>query len=95
MSQEEFNLWLRSSYSGAFYVSGHKFEKTETDDVRVDNGIFKRDEAAQLYRMLTTKNPIIQLNAWLAILERNGTLLWLLLGVSFILMLLVIVRIKR
>ena len=95
MSQEEFNLWLRSSYSGAFYVAGHKFEKTETDDVRVDNGLFKRDEAAQLYRMLTSKNPITQLNAWLAILERNGTLLWLLLGVSFILMLLVMVRIKR
>jgi len=95
LSQEEFNLWLRSSYSGAFYVAGHKFEKTETDDVRVDNGLFKRDEAAQLYRMLTSKNPIAQLNAWLAILERNGTLLWLLLGVSFILMLLVIIRIKR
>ena len=95
MSQEEFNLWLRSSYSGAFYVAGHKFEKTETDDVRVDNGLFKRDEAAQLYRMLTSKNPITQLNVWLAILERNGTLLWLLLGVSFILMLLVIIRIKR
>jgi len=86
---------LRSSYSGAFYVAGHKFEKTETDDVRVDNGLFKRDEAAQLYRMLTSKNPITQLNAWLAILERNGALLWLLLGVSFILMLLVIIRIKR
>jgi len=95
LSQEEFNLWLRSSYSGAFYVAGHKFEKTETDDVRVDNGLFKRDEAAQLYRMLTSKNSITQLNAWLAILERNGTLLWLLLGVSFILMLLVIIRIKR
>jgi len=76
-------------------VAGHKFEKTETDDVRVDNGLFKRDEAAQLYRMLTSKNPITQLNAWLAILERNGALLWLLLGVSFILMLLVIIRIKR
>jgi len=95
LSQEEFNLWLRSSYSGAFYVAGHKFEKTETDDVRVDNGLFKRDEAAQLYRMLTSKNPITQLNVWLAILERNGTLLWLVLGVSFILMLLVIIRIKR
>ena len=76
-------------------MAGHKFEKTETDDVRVDNGLFKRDEAAQLYRMLTSKNPITQLNAWLAILERNGALLWLLLGVSFILMLLVIIRIKR
>lgn len=95
MSQEEFNLWLRSSYSGAFYVTGHKFEKTDTDDVRVDNGLFKRDEAAQLYRMLISKNPLTQLNAWLAILERNGTLLWILLGVSFILMLLVIMRIRR
>ncbi|MCJ7506227.1 hypothetical protein MUP05_07155 [Candidatus Bathyarchaeota archaeon] len=28
MSQEEFNLWLKSSYSGAFYIAGHKFEKT-------------------------------------------------------------------
>jgi len=95
LSQEEFSLWLRSRYSGAFYVAGHKFEKTDTDDVRVDNGLFKRDEAAQLYRMLTSKNPLTQLNAWLAILERNGTLLWILLGVSFILMLLVIMRIRR
>lgn len=95
MSQEEFNLWLRSRYSGAFYVVGHKFEKTDTDDVRVDNGLFKRDEAAQLYRMVTSKNPLTQLNAWLAILERSGTLLWILLGISFILMLLVIIRIRR
>lgn len=95
MSQEEFSLWLRSAYSGAFYVAGHKFEKTDTEDVRVDNGLFKRDEAAHLYRMLVSKNPITQLNAWLAILERNGSLLWILLAVSFILMLLVIFRIKR
>jgi len=95
LSQEEFNLWLRSSYSGAFYVAGHKFEKTNTGDVRVDNGLFKKDEAAQLYRMLTSRNPVTQINAWLAILERNGSLLWVLLAVSFILMLLVILRIRR
>jgi len=95
LSQEEFNLWLRSSYSGAFYVAGHKFEKTEKDDIMVDNGLFSRDEAAQLYRMLSSRNPVTQINAWLSILERNGALLWILLAVSFILVLLVIIRIRR
>lgn len=95
LSQEEFNLWLKSSYSGAFYVAGHKFEKTDTDDIRVDSGLFKRDEAAQLYQLLASRNPITQINALLAILERNGMLLWILLGVSFILLLLVIIRVRR
>ena len=95
MSQDEFNLWLRSSYSGAFYVAGHKFEKMDTDDIRVDGGLFKKDEAAQLYRLLASRNPIVQINALLAILERNGMLFWILLGVSFILMLLVVIRVRR
>jgi hypothetical protein len=95
LSQEEFNLWLRSSYSGAFFVAGHKFEKTETDEIRVDGGLFGKDEAAQLYRLLSSRNPIAQINAFLAILERSGMLLWVLLGVSFILMLLIIIRVRR
>lgn len=61
----------------------------------VDNGLFSRDEAAQLYRMLASRNPITQINAWLSILERSGMLLWILLAVSFILVLLVIIRIRR
>jgi len=95
LSQEEFNLWMRSSYSGAFYVAGRKFEKTDTDDIRVDGGPFSKDEAAQLYRLLASRNPVAQINALLAILERNGVLLWILLGVSFVLMLLVIIRVRR
>jgi len=42
LSQEEFNLWLKSAYSGAFYVTGHKFEKTDTDHIRVDRGDFQQ-----------------------------------------------------
>ena len=90
LSQEEFNLWLRSSYSGAFYVGSHKFEKTETDEIRIDGGLFGKDEAAQLYRLLTSRNPMAQINALLSILERNGMLLWMLLGLSLILMLIVL-----
>jgi len=95
LSQEEFNLWLKSAYSGAFYVTGHKFEKTDTDHIRVDGGTFSRDDAAQLHRLLTSRNPITQINALLAILERNGMLLLILLGISFILMLLVVIRVRR
>ena len=98
VSQDEFNLWLRSSYSGAFYVAGHRFEKSDDDDddeVRIDNGAFNRDEAAQIYAMLSSKNPLSQINALLAIVERNGTLLWVLLAVSFLLLALVVIRIRR
>jgi hypothetical protein len=95
LSQEEFNLWLKSNYSGAFYVAGHKFEKTDTEDIRVDGGVFSKDDAAQLYRLLSSRNPITQINALLAILERNGMLLWILLGISFILMLIVLIRVRR
>jgi hypothetical protein len=45
--------------------------------------------------MLASRNPITQINAWLSILERSGMLLWILLAVSFILVLLVIIRIRR
>lgn len=95
MSQDEFNLWLRSSYSGAFYVAGHRFEKSEDDEIRIDNGAFNRDEASQIYAMLSSKNLLSQINALLAILERNGMLLWVLLAVSFLLLALVVIRIRR
>ena len=84
MSQDEFNLWLRSSYSGAFYVAGHKFEKSGANEIRIDSGLFTADEATQLYSMLSSRNPISQINAVFAILERSGTLLWILFIGAFL-----------
>ena len=95
MSQDEFNLWLRSSYSGAFYVAGHKFEKSNVGEIRIDNGLFTRDEAAQIYSMVSSRNPVSQINALFAVLERNGTLLWVLLAVAFLFLALVIIRVRR
>ncbi len=95
MSQEEFNVWLRSSYRGAFHVAGHSFEKGDKEGIRVDNGLFSRDEAAQIYSMLSSRNPLSQINALLAILERNGTLLWVLMIAAFLLLALVVIRIRR
>ncbi|MFH0848230.1 MAG: hypothetical protein V1857_01845 [archaeon] len=88
-------MWLRSTYSGAFYVAGHRFEKSETDQIQIDNGQFTRDEAAQIYSLLNSKNPLNQINALLAILERSGTLLWVLMIAAFLLLALVIIRVGR
>ena len=95
LSQDEFNLWLRSSYSGAFYVAGHKFEKSNAGEIRINNGLFTRDEAAQIYSMVSSRNPVSQINALFAVLERNGTLLWVLLAVAFLFLALVIIRVRR
>jgi hypothetical protein len=95
LSQAEFDLWLRSSYSGAFHVAGHKFEKTKNDEIRIDNGLFTRDEASQIFSLLHSKNPFEHINALIAILERNGTLLWVLVIVAFLLLAVVAIRIRR
>jgi hypothetical protein len=95
LSQAEFELWLRSSYSGAFRIAGHTFEKTKTDEIRIDNGIFTRDEATQICSLLNSRNPFDHLNAVVAILERNGTLLWILLIVAVLLFVVVAIRIRR
>lgn len=95
LSQVEFDLWLRSSYSGAFRVGGHKFEKTKTGEIRIDNGLFTRVEATQVYSLLKSKNPFDHINAPVAILERNGTLLWILVIVALLLLVVVAIRIRR
>ncbi len=95
LSQTEFDLWLRSSYSGPFRIGGHRFEKTEAGEIRIDNGLFSRDEASQICSLLSSKNPFNQMNALLAILERNGTLLWVLIIVAFLLLAVVAIRIRR
>jgi hypothetical protein len=93
--QEEFDLWLSSRYSNPFWVGRHRFEKSITGEIRVDNGVFKRDEAIILFRMLKSHDPFTRLNANFVIWERNRILLVLLVVVTIILLLLVLTRIER
>jgi hypothetical protein len=95
LSQEEFTVWLRSRYNGPFHIGGHRFEKSGSDNIRIDKGLFSREEATQIYRMLNSNNPFDKVNAFLAILERNGTLLWVLVVTAFLILALVIIRIRR
>jgi hypothetical protein len=93
--QEEFDLWVNSKYSNPFWVGHHRFEKTMTGEIRVDNGLFKREEAIILFRMLKSRDPFTRLNANFVIWERNKVLLVLLVIITMILFVLVATRIER
>ena len=95
MLQEEFDVWLSSKYSNPFWVGHHRFEKGVTGEIRVDNGVFRREEAAILFRMLRSRDPFTRLNAKFVIWERNRSLLVLLVIVTLIMLALVIIRIRR
>jgi hypothetical protein len=94
-AQEEFDLWLTSRYSNPFWIRKHRFEKSITGEIRVDNGVFKREEATTLFRMMASHDPFARMNANLVIWERNGSLLVLLLLVAVALLALVVIRIRR
>lgn len=94
-AQEEFDLWLTSKYSNPFWVGRHRFEKTITGEIRVDNGLFRREEAIVVFKMLRSRDPFTRLNAKFVIWERNRSLLVLLLIVTLILLALVVIRIRR
>ncbi|HUK49646.1 MAG TPA: hypothetical protein VLV18_01325 [Terriglobales bacterium] len=66
-----------------------------TGEIRVDNGVFRREEAKILFRMLNSRDPFTRLNANFVIWERNRILLALLVIVTTILLVLMITRIER
>jgi hypothetical protein len=93
--REEFELWLTSKYSNPFWIGHHRFEKSITGEIRVDNGVFNREEAIILFRMLKSRDPFTRLNANFVIWERNRSLLILLVVVTIILIALVAIRVRR
>jgi len=95
MLQEEFDVWLSSKYSNPFWVGHHRFEKSVTGEIRVDNGVFRREEAAILFRMLRSRDPFTRINAKFVIWERNRSLLILLVIVTVIMLALIFIRIRE
>jgi len=95
VADEEFDLWLTSKYANPFWVGRHRFEKTVTGEIRVDNGVFKREEATILFRMLTSRDPFTRLNANFVIWERNGGLLILLFILALMLLGFVVIKMRE
>jgi len=93
--QEEFDLWLNSRYSNPFWVGKHRFEKSVSGEIRVDNAVFTREEAIVLFRMFRSRDPFTRLNANFVVWERNGSLLVVLLLAAIALLAFVVIRIRR
>ena len=92
---EEFDLWLRTKFTDTFWFKGHKFEKTEGEDILIDGGLFAREEARDLFEMLNSKNPLTRFNATVIIWERNGFLIKILVLLAFIALVLIYIRIRK
>ncbi len=91
---EDFELWLKTGFTNAFWFKGHKFEKTEGEGVRVDGGYFTKEEARALFKMLNSGNPITRLNAALMIWERNSLLTKLIIILSILALILIYIKIR-
>jgi hypothetical protein len=75
VSEEQFRVWARGKRPHLpLAVKGHSFTLEDENTVRVDGGTFVYEEALELVRMLNSKDPFEQLNAIIAIWERNGSL---------------------
>ncbi len=73
----------------------HRFEKTQSGDIIVDGGLFRRDEAEALFKMLTSQDPFTRLNATLVIWERNKILLVMAILFAAAILALVLIRVRR
>lgn len=95
-SQERFRVWVRSkSIVGAYYIHNHRFEKTSGGTITVDKGSFELEEAEEIAEMLLSQNPMSQLSAQVAIWEKNGALLKMVLVGAIILLILVVIIVRR
>ncbi len=94
--EERFRTWIRSrSATGAIYIRTHRFEKKSDGTIEIDKGSFELEEAEEVAEMLLSSNPISHLSAQVAIWEKNGALLKIVLVAAIILLILVIIIVRR
>jgi hypothetical protein len=95
-SEERFRSWVRSqSARAAYFIRTHKFEKRSDGTISIDNGSFELEEAEEIAQMLLSANPVSHLGAQVAIWEKNGSLLKLVLVGAIILLILVVLIVRR
>jgi len=92
---EDFNLWLKTKFTDVFWFKGHRFEKTKGEDILIDGGLFTKEEAKELFRMLASRNPFAKFNATILIWERNGVLIKVIVALALIALALVYFKVRR
>jgi hypothetical protein len=95
MSEEQFREWVRRQSRLPLAVKGHTFLMKDGNIIGVDGGKFVYEEALELVRLLSSKNPLAQINANFMIAERNGTLRLVVLGLIAAIVVVVILLVRR
>jgi hypothetical protein len=87
----EFDFWVRSrSNAGPFYVAGHRFEKSLSRNIIIERGTFELEEALEVGHILLSIIPVAKLSAEVAIWEKNGNLVKVVLVATIVLLVIVI-----
>ncbi len=76
-------------------MSGHRFDKAASGAVLIDKGTFELEEAIELGHMLLSINPVARLSAQVAIWEKNGTLIKIVLLVAILLLIVVVLLLRE
>ena len=95
MSQEEFREWVNRRSHLPLAVKGHTFVLKGDNVVTVDGGKFVYEEALQLVKQLNSRSPFDQINASVAISERNGGLRLIVIGLIAAIVVVIILFARR
>jgi len=95
LSQEQFREWVDKRSHLPLAVKGHTFVLKGDNVIVVDGGKFVYEEALQLVRLLNSGGPFAQISASLTILERNGALRLIVIGLIAVIAVVVILLATR
>ena len=90
LSEEQFREWVNRRSHLPLAVKGHTFVLKGDNLIAVDVGKFVYEEALELVKLLNSKSPFAQINATFMVLERNGALRLIVIGLIAVILVFVI-----
>lgn len=95
MSEEQFREWVNRRSQFPLAVKGHTFVLKADDVIAVDGGKFVYEEALEVVKLLNSRSPFDQINASFMILERNGGVRLIVIGLIAVIVAVVILLARR
>jgi len=95
LSVSQFQEWVNRRSNLPLAVKGHTFVMKGDNVFIVDGGKFIYEDALQLVKLLNSSSPFDQFNASLMIMERNGALRLIVLGLVAVIIVVVIFLARR
>jgi len=95
LSEEQFREWVNRRSHLPLAVKGHTFVLKGDNVIIVDGGKFVYEEALELVKLLNSRSPFAQIDATFMILERNGALRLIVIGLIAVIVVIVILLARR